>query len=148
MASVGGGIYLSDSILTLSGENSFLNNTSSMYKDNCPWNNLRSNYYGNGGALVGSNSSIAICGYSTFIANSAMCSGGAIASYNGSLSIQGTTWFDKNSASERGGAMILYGMNSTILEHLFIVNNRCNKCMGRSNSKCSWKLQHSRTCFI
>jgi predicted outer membrane repeat protein len=121
----GGSLYIFESVVTLRGINTFMNNTSP--RDNLHSRCLENNdwFRGSGGAICCRSSTLNINSeYSIFAYNSAQQDGGAINARDGNITIKGSVTFMANVAYERsGGAIFLYSVSLIVSGDISFINN-------------------------
>ena len=135
VATFGGAIHLTRSMLFMNGTNLFMNNTAmdsserilddTLCKVSIEVVNFQNN--GSGGAIFCDNSTLTFDEDSNFIDNSAKHSGGAIATVNVStVTTQGLVLFDRNSAIHSGGALTLLNTKLQSCGSISLTNNRAD----------------------
>jgi hypothetical protein len=127
-ASYGGTLYIFESVVTLSGINTFMYNISPedtideiqcLEDDDDDW------FIGSGGAIYCNSSTLIInTEYSIFADNFALRHGGAIYAMDGNITIKGSVTFRDNAADEsEGGAMCLESVTLIVSGNISFINN-------------------------
>ena len=106
----GGGIIAHNSILTFTGNTTFLDNTGNA---SCSL----------GGAIYMLYSIVSFQGINNFISNSAGADGGAISTFGTKLTFSGTSYFINNSAHGFGGAINTHNTTLTFSGTSYFINN-------------------------
>lgn len=122
-----GSLYILESVVILSGTNTFFNNTASeeILKDDYEDIDDSWDIRGSGGAIYCESSTLYINSkYSKFVNNFAEDSGGALVAQQGNITIQGSVVFENNHAeSEDGGAISLFGATLILKGNVLFINN-------------------------
>ena len=131
----GGSLYiLLESVVTLSGINTFVNNTSEHYVNFRRIRCFEDAEYDidwvscSGGAIYCRSSTLNINSeYSVFANNFAQKSGGAIEADDGNIiTIKGSVTFMKNAANDKGGAIFLYYVTLRVSGDISFINNEAD----------------------
>ena len=129
-ALLGGSLCILDSVVTLSGINTFMNNTSpkDTFDSQCLSleDDVDESFRGLGGAIYCRSSILSInSGYSVFADNFANNFGGAITSWDGNITIEGSVIFMENVANEyEGGALFLVSVTLIVSGNISFIKNK------------------------